>query len=77
MVGHTPTSYVDLPFAYAAVFWLALNLALIMVASGRISSARYGPERRAAVRFDAGVPGTLDGMPCQVNEISLAGAQVG
>ena len=76
MIGRTPTSYVDLPFAYAAVFWLALNLALIMVASGRISSARYGPDRRAAVRFDAGVPGTLDGMPCKVHEISLTGAQV-
>lgn len=76
IVGLSPTSYVGLPFAYAALFWLSLNLALILVASGRISSARYGPDRRAAVRFDAGVPGTLDGMPCAVHEISLTGAQV-
>lgn len=76
LVGLTPTEYIQPWFAYIASLWLALNLGLILVAIGRVSSVRYGPERRAAARFDAGLPATVGGLPCLIHEISLIGAQV-
>jgi len=76
LAGWTPTHYASSSFAYGAVFWLILNTVLIVAAIARVSSRRYGPERRAAVRFATGLLGKLDGIPCRIIEISLTGARV-
>ncbi len=76
LVGLTPTEYIQPWFAYVACLWLSINLGLILVAIGRVSSVRYGPERRAAARFDAGLSATVGGLPCLIHEVSLTGAQV-
>ena len=76
MAGWTPLKYSDPLFAYGAGFWLAFNFAMLLIAIGRIVSARYGPERRASVRFPTGLPAELDGTPCTVHEVSLTGGQV-
>lgn len=76
MFGLTPTMYVDTWFAAGAAFWLALNLALILIAIKRVSSSRYAPDRRDATRFTTGLPATFDGRPCLIHEASLSGAQI-
>lgn len=74
--GFTPTVYEDTWFAAGASFWLALNLALILIAIKRVSAPEYAPERRDATRFATGLPATFDGRACLIHELSLTGAQI-
>jgi hypothetical protein len=67
----------EVPWAvYAAFGWLLLNVALIMLAIRRIRALRYAPERRASVRFDTNLTGTLDGVPCRITDLSLTGGRL-
>lgn len=76
MAGWTWLKYPDPLFAYGASFWVAFNLSMLLIAISRIRSVRYGPERRASVRFSTGLPAWLDLRPCVVHEVSLTGGQV-
>jgi len=76
IAGLTSLSYEDPRFAYGAAFWLTFNGVLLLLASGRANSQRYGPERRSTVRLETALAGTLDGSPCAIHELSLTGAQV-
>lgn len=75
-VGLTPLRYAVPWAAYGAAFWLLVNTALVIYAVGRVRSARFGGERRRGYRFATALPGLLDGVPCQVRDLSLTGAQV-
>jgi cellulose synthase (UDP-forming) len=76
VMGATPVVY-EVPWAvYAAFGWLILNVALVMLAIRRIRALRYAPERRASVRFDTDLTGTLDGTPCRILDLSLTGGRL-
>jgi cellulose synthase (UDP-forming) len=62
--------------AHGSAIWLAGNATVLAAAVRRIRSPRYGPERRAAVRFDLGGDAVLDGRPATVRDVSLTGASL-
>jgi cellulose synthase/poly-beta-1,6-N-acetylglucosamine synthase-like glycosyltransferase len=76
VAGLTPLHY-DVPWvAYGAASWLTLDLAFIAAAVARIRSMRYGAQRRSSVRFATALNGTLDGIKCNMHNLSLTGALV-
>ncbi|HET7026077.1 MAG TPA: glycosyltransferase [Candidatus Limnocylindrales bacterium] len=76
LLGRTPVRYEE-PWAIAAAFgWLVVNAALVFLAVVRVRSARYAPERRSSVRFEANVPGTFANLPCEILDLSLTGARI-
>ncbi len=76
VAGLTPLRYDPPALAYGASAWLVVNTGLLLAAIVRTSSRRYGPERRASVRFATGLTGTLSGISCRIHEMSLTGALV-
>lgn len=76
LAGLTPLRYEVSWAAYAAMFWLLLNTALVISAITRIRSFKYGSERRRSVRFAASLTGFLDDHNCEIRDVSLTGAQV-
>jgi hypothetical protein len=62
--------------AIAAFLWLVFNTVFVAMAIARIRALRYGPERRASVRFAVSLTGRLDGRRCVVDDLSLTGARV-
>lgn len=76
LAGRSPIEY-EVPWAaYGAAGWLVVNTLLLAAAVARIRDERFAGERRASVRFDVDVAGTLGGTPCRVRDLSLTGAQV-
>ena len=76
LAGWTPVRY-SVPWAaYASFGWLSVNIVLLSQAIRRVRDLRYAGERRAAVRFDTALTGTLAGEPCAVLDVSLTGARV-
>ena len=76
LLGWTPVTY-SVPWAaYATFGWLGVNIVLLFGAIGRVRDLRYAGERRAAVRFDTALTGTLAGDPCAILDVSLTGARV-
>jgi cellulose synthase (UDP-forming) len=72
----TPVRY-SVPWAaYATFGWLIVNVGLLVRAISRVRDLRYAGERRASVRFDTELLGTLDTEPCAVLDVSLTGARV-
>ena len=76
LMGTTPVQYTELGAMLATLGWLIADAALILVAIMRIRSLRYGPERRASVRFDVELEGELDGFAVEVLDVSLTGARL-
>ena len=76
LAGLTPVTYHVRWAAYGAAAWLVVNTFLVSRAVRRIRSERFGGERRASVRFDVDLAGTLEGRPCRVYDLSLTGARV-
>lgn len=76
LLGATPVQYTELGAMVATLGWLVLDAALVLLAIGRIRSLRYGPERRASVRFDVALEGELDGFAVEVLDVSLTGARL-
>ncbi len=76
LAGWSPLHYGQKWVVYGAFGWLVVNGALVVVAMARIRSERFAGERRASVRFEADAPGSLDGRPCRVRDLSLTGAKV-
>jgi cellulose synthase (UDP-forming) len=75
-VAHrTPLHYGVPAAAYAAFVWLLVNAGYLGAAILRIRALRYGGERRASVRFAVTLHGSLDGVDCQVEDLSLSGAR--
>ncbi|HEX7951150.1 MAG TPA: cellulose synthase catalytic subunit [Candidatus Limnocylindrales bacterium] len=76
LMGRTAVTYA-VPWAAHATFgWLSLNMLLLGRAIRRVRDARYAGERRASVRFTTALEGALDGLGCQVLDLSLTGARV-
>ncbi|MGQ0519794.1 MAG: glycosyltransferase, partial [Actinomycetota bacterium] len=76
LAGLTPLTYEEPWAAYGAAGWLAANAALMVLAVRRIRAERFSGERRASVRFDVDLDGTLAGRPCRVRDLSLTGARI-
>lgn len=76
VAGWTPARYREPWAAYTSAVWLVLNAALLLAAVRRIRSPRFAAERRASVRFKTRLTGTVDGIPCQVEDLSVTGARV-
>lgn len=72
----TPVRYAVPWAAYATFGWLIVNVGLLVRAISRVRDLRYAGERRASVRFDTELIGTLDTEPCAVLDVSLTGARV-
>ncbi len=67
----------SVPFAaYGAALWLVVNAWFTVAAIRRIRSDAFGTERRAGVRFGTELSGSLNGIPCSVQDLSLSGAKV-
>ena len=76
LLGSTFTRY-EVPWAaYGAFGWLIIDTFLLISAIGRVRNLRYAGERRASVRFETTVAGSLDGAPCRVLDLSLTGARI-
>ena len=56
--------------------WLVANAVLLSLATRRIHSLRYAPERRASVRFEADLPVWVGSMPAETLDVSTTGARV-
>ncbi len=76
LAGRTPLHYGTRAVAVGAFIWLAFNTSFVAVAIARIRALRYGPERRASVRFAVSLTGRLDGRRCVIDDLSLTGARV-
>lgn len=74
--GLTPVQYNEPWVAYGAAFWLCINTTLVMYAINRIHSSRYGAERRRSIRFATTLHGSFDQQRCDIDDISLTGAQI-
>jgi cellulose synthase (UDP-forming) len=73
--GRTLDAYA-LGWSAVALAWLAGNAVLIGLATRRIRSLRYAPERRASVRFEADLPVWVGTMPAETLDVSTTGARV-
>lgn len=76
LAGLTPLHYGERAAMYGSAGFLVLNLALLVAAAGRAVEARFAGERRASVRFLTDLPGSLDGTPVRVKDVSLGGARL-
>jgi cellulose synthase (UDP-forming) len=76
LAGWTPLVY-GVPWAtYATFGWLCVNVVLLVSAIRRVRNLRYAGERRASVRFDTSLSGTIDGVGCAILDLSLTGARI-
>jgi cellulose synthase (UDP-forming) len=76
ITGRSAVTY-SVPFAaYGAALWLVVNAWFTVAAIRRIRSDAFGTERRAGVRFGTELSGSLNGIPCSVQDLSLSGAKV-
>jgi hypothetical protein len=62
--------------AIGAAGFMAVNLALLLAAIGRIRSSRFAGNRRASTRLSVRGPAWLDGRPGELTDLSLTGARV-
>ncbi len=76
LLGATPLHYRVVWVAYGSLFWLVVNLGILMAAIWRIRSKRFGAERRASVRFDLDARVELGGMAARLLDASLTGARI-
>jgi cellulose synthase/poly-beta-1,6-N-acetylglucosamine synthase-like glycosyltransferase len=76
LLGATPVHYA-VPWAvHGAFFWLVVNFILVTIAISRVRSARFGPERRASVRFALDLPASFGGRRGRLLDLSLTGARL-
>jgi cellulose synthase (UDP-forming) len=76
LFGLTPVRY-SVPWAaIGAAGFMAVNLALLLAAIGRIRSSRFAGNRRASTRLSVRGPAWLDGRPGELTDLSLTGARV-
>lgn len=76
LLGMTPLTYGTPWAAIGAAFFMAMNLALLLAAIGRIRSSRFAGNRRAATRLPVDVPIRLGHQPGELLDLSIGGARV-
>ena len=76
LLGATPLHYPVPGAVLAAFIWLVVNFVLVLMASARVRSLRFAPERRSSVRFDTEFEGELGGLQALILDVSLTGARV-
>jgi cellulose synthase (UDP-forming) len=74
LLGALPIQYREPWAAWGAFGWLVVNAGLVYLAIQRVRSLRFAGERRAGVRFAVDAPGSLDGVPAGVQDVSVGGA---
>jgi hypothetical protein len=74
LLGALPIHYAEPWAAWGAFGWLVVNAGLVYLAIQRVRSLRYAGERRAGVRFAVDAPGSVDGVPAGVQDVSVGGA---
>ncbi|HET7686758.1 MAG TPA: glycosyltransferase [Candidatus Limnocylindria bacterium] len=73
LLGALPITYPEPWAAWGACAWLVVNAGLVWLAIRRVRSLRFAGERRAGVRFAVDTPGSVDGIPAGVQDISVGG----
>lgn len=73
LLGGLPITYREEWAAWGACAWLVVNAGLVWLAIGRVRSLRFAGERRAGVRFAVDTPGSVDGIPAGVQDVSVGG----
>ncbi len=74
LLGALPIHYRESWAAWGAFGWLVVNAGLVYLAIQRVRSLRFAGERRAGVRFAVDAPGSIDGVPAGVQDVSVGGA---
>ncbi len=76
LFGLTPLHY-DIPWAaIGAAGFMAVNLALLLAAIGRIRSSRFAGNRRAGTRLPVRVLARLAGLNGELLDLSVSGARI-
>jgi cellulose synthase (UDP-forming) len=76
LLGLSPISYSTPWAAIGAAVFMALNLALLLAAIGRIRSSRFAGNRRAGTRLPVHVPVRLAGLRGDLLDLSVSGARI-
>ena len=76
LLGLSPLTYGTPWAAIGAAGFMAVNLALLLAAIGRIRSSRFAGNRRAGTRLPVHVPVRLGGLPGELLDLSVTGARV-
>jgi cellulose synthase (UDP-forming) len=76
LLGLTAVTYAVPWAAIGAAGFIAMNLALVLAAIGRIRSSRFAGNRRAGVRLPIRTQGSVDGYSCEVIDVSITGARL-
>jgi cellulose synthase (UDP-forming) len=76
LLGLSPVHY-GVPWAaIGAAMFIAVNLAFLLAAIGRIRSNRFAGNRRASTRLAVVAPARLDGRAVEIVDLSITGARV-
>jgi len=76
LFGLSPVHY-SVPWAaIGAAAFIAVNLAFLLAAIGRIRSSRFAGNRRASARVELDGPASLEGKPVEIADLSMTGARV-
>ena len=76
LLGYSPIRY-SVPWAaIGAAIFMAMNLALLLAAIGRIRSARFVGNRRAGTRLPVQIPVRIAGLRGELVDLSVSGAGV-
>ena len=76
LLGLSPLTYATPWAAIGAAGFMAVNLALLLAAIGRIRSSRFAGNRRAGTRLPVHVPVMLGGQTGELLDLSVTGARV-
>jgi cellulose synthase (UDP-forming) len=76
LLGFSPITYTVPWAAIGAAVFMAMNLALLLAAIGRIRSARFAGNRRAGTRLPVHIPVRIAGLRGELVDLSVSGAGV-
>lgn len=76
LAGRTPFAYPVPAVAEGAFLFLGVNAAFLAGAAMRIRAPEFAPERRDGVRLPVALRGTVDGVLCEIADLSLGGSSV-
>jgi cellulose synthase/poly-beta-1,6-N-acetylglucosamine synthase-like glycosyltransferase len=76
LLGLSPVTYTVPWAAIGGAVFMAMNLALLLMAIGRIRSSRFAGNRRAGTRLPVHIPVRLAGLQGELLDLSVTGAGV-
>ena len=76
LAGMTPFTYAEPAVAEGAFLFLGVNAAFLAGGAMRIRAPEFAPEQRSGVRLPVTLRGTVDGVVCTVDDLSLGGAGI-